>query len=100
MVIVENAACLSLNYYISCCKKKRAEPRKHQERDDNRAGFARCAASLGGNPARRASGLFLFIKQNVIKTFPPPCDKKVGGEGCSEAVFMDNQFQPPHVHTP
>lgn len=71
--IAEYTGSMSLNYHSRSLKGGVRSP-NIPERDDNQADFARCAASHGGGGGgpwqRCASGLILFIKQNVIKTLP------------------------------
>lgn len=56
-----------------------------------------CSVSRGGTLVRRASGLILFIKLNVIKTSLMPIQWEGEQWGC-EAGLMDKRFQPLHVH--
>ena len=50
---------------------KQGAPVTQRESDDNGTVFARCVTSPeGGTLVHCASGLIIWIKENIIKTFP------------------------------
>lgn len=82
-------------------ERKTGAPATQRESDDNSTVFARCVtSSRGGTLVHCASGLIVWIKENIIKTFPHAhAIKQREEERGGETALMDNQFRPPCPYT-